>query len=726
MTTRTVATGLAIVVFATIRPALAQTEVIVRGELPPTGTESRAQSKVTRSDIDERVPRSAPDALKFEPGVFVQQTSHGQGSPFIRGRYGNRVLILYDGVRLNNSTFRQGPNQYLFTLDTQTIRSIEVIRGGASTLYGTDALGGAILANSFIPEMPEPGTSFAWDPRVRGQYHQADQGVTTRGQVAATVGERFSVIAGGGYASAGLLRSAGSVRNPANGGLPEVPRFAADGVTQLGTGYTVATGDVATRYWLNPRVALIAAANLFRQYDSPRTDQCPPAFGLLGDCTMIEEQFRTLVYAGLDGDLGALARRTRVRASFQRQHERRIRTRPASYVENGGRDNVDTAGLSATFETDEADLGEVAKLRGQWGGDLYRDGLGSAGWTRFIDSGRLFPYERGQYLEGSSYLTGGAFARTELRIADRITIALGGRTGVTRAIAPRDPETNASAFDRTWLASAGEVRSSFRVFPWLTLSGGFDRSFRAPNLDELTSRQQTGPGFQIDNPNLGPETQVTTEIGAVADVPKFRAEAWFFRSVLHDGLERVARSIGECPAGPSSESCAVSWSRFQVVNAPAPAFIHGFEAALRWRPVEFFRVQGTFAWTHGEGPNLGGAVPWGQFPDPNPRVPLSRIAPTNGTIETRWSFLGSFYAGWALRWALAQHRLAMSDRADYRIPNGGTPGFAVFDLRAGYRLRRTLVVNVVLENLMNRPYRAHGSGINGAGRSVSVGVEIGL
>ena len=721
-----VGTRVVLAALAATRIAGAENEIVIRGEAPAAGTETRARSKVTRSDIDERIPRSAPDALKFEPGIFVQQTSHGQGSPYIRGRYGARVLIVYDGVRLNNSTFRQGPNQYLFTLDTQTIRSIEVIRGGGSTLFGTDALGGALLVNPFLPEIPEPGTTFGWAPRARAQYHEADRGLTLRGQVAGTVGEKFSVIVGGGYAHADLLRSAGSVRNPANGALPEVPRFAADGITQLGTGYTVATGDIATRYWLAPNLVVTAAANVFRQYDTPRTDQCPPAFGLLGDCTMIEEQFRTLVYAGLDGDLGAFARTARVRLSFQRQHERRVRTRPISNVENGGRDDVDTYGLSASFQTDETQLGRNVGLRGHWGGDVYHDSLGSAGWTRFTDTGRLFPYERGQYLAGSSYLTGGAFTRGELRVSDRITITLGGRVGVTRAIAPADPETAALAFDRQWLATAGEARSSFRVLPWLTVTGGVDRSFRAPNLDDLTSRQQTGPGFQIDNRDVGPEKQVTTEIGAVADLRQFYAEVWGFRSMLNAGLDRVARSIGECPAGPSSEACASSWSRFQVVNAPGPAFIYGVEAALRFRPVDFFRAQATFAWTHGEGPNLGGAVPWGQFPDPNPRVPVSRIAPTNGTVETRFSFLGSCYAGWAFRWALEQTRLSVSDRADYRIPNGGTPGFAIFDLRAGYRYRRNLIVNVVLENLMNRPYRAHGSGVNGAMRSISVGVEIGL
>jgi len=61
--------------------------------------------------------RSTPEALQITPGVFVQKTNHGGGSPIIRGLTGNQTLLLIDGIRLSNATYRYGPNQYLNTID---------------------------------------------------------------------------------------------------------------------------------------------------------------------------------------------------------------------------------------------------------------------------------------------------------------------------------------------------------------------------------------------------------------------------------------------------------------------------------------------------------------------------------------------------------------------------------------------------------------------------------
>ena len=111
----------------------------------PAPAPGRAATTVTRDQLVHRQPRSTPEALRWEPGVYVQQTAAAQGSAYVRGRTGQQTVLLFDGVRLNNATWRQGPNQYFFTIDPRTLAAIDVIRGSASTRWGADAIGGGIM-----------------------------------------------------------------------------------------------------------------------------------------------------------------------------------------------------------------------------------------------------------------------------------------------------------------------------------------------------------------------------------------------------------------------------------------------------------------------------------------------------------------------------------------------------------------------------------------------------
>jgi iron complex outermembrane receptor protein/hemoglobin/transferrin/lactoferrin receptor protein len=684
-------------------------------ELP----EGRASSTLHRADLERRLPRSAPDALRYEPGVFIQQTGHGQGSAFIRGLTGQQTLLLFDGIRLNNSTYRQGPNQYFFTLDAHSIASIDVLRGGGSTLFGSDALGGVVLTHPLEPSFSGEGP---WArPRLRLRGASADRERGGRMQLQAGWGDRVGFVGGVGGRRVGLLESAGPVRNPVGGGLPDVPRFAPDGRTQLGTGFDELTADGRAVWRLSPGHTLTLAGYLYRQYDAPRTDQCAPPYAPHDECLRYEQQFRTLAYVTWKAEaLAPQARDARVTLSWQRQHERRRHDRPASSVYSLGEDDVDTLGLIAQARTRRLELPGGHPLTLGYGVDTYVDFLRSKATTGFTDVEVSVRRSRGQYLDGSWYLYGGAFLDGELPLPHHVVVRAGTRASWVAAHAPGDAESGSSPVDRAWWPVVGHAGAEWTPVEGLTLLANVDHSFRAPNLDDLTSRQQTGPGFQFENPDLTPEAATTLEAGVRVRTAPVTLQLWAFTLLLEDAVGKRPRNASDCP--PNTPQCQESWSRLQLVNARALSELRGLEAAARWRLLPGLVSKATVAWTWGEGPNLGDPPSDPSLPFEY-RVPLSRVPPLNGTVELAWTHPLGFGAGGALRWATAQTRLAVADRADARIPLGGTPGFAVFDARFSYRRGDMLLVALVVENLLDTPSRYHGSSVNGPARGAILSLE---
>ncbi len=122
-------------------------------DLVVTATRERARQRYEQAAALSVARPSAPtrgntvvaaDLVRDLPGAQVQQTSAGQGAVILRGLTGNQVLLLVNGIPMNNGTYRDGPGQYLATIDAGTVEQIEAIRGLASVLYGSDAQGGAL------------------------------------------------------------------------------------------------------------------------------------------------------------------------------------------------------------------------------------------------------------------------------------------------------------------------------------------------------------------------------------------------------------------------------------------------------------------------------------------------------------------------------------------------------------------------------------------------------
>jgi iron complex outermembrane receptor protein/hemoglobin/transferrin/lactoferrin receptor protein len=540
----------------------------------------------------------------------------------------------------------------------------------------------------------------------------------------AQLAEHTAVLLGAGHRQAERLESGGALDvgdNPA----PRVPRFESDGYTQLGTGFTESTFDARAVHALAPKLRAIGAVYGYRQYDAPRTDLCPPPEAPRDECLRIDEQLRTLSYVALRGDAGVL-RDVDLSLSVQRHDERRVSDRPRSFVENAFEDGVTTLGAVARAATPPIPIADGAHYRVHYGGEAYRDSVSSRAAQRLTDPAlqEILPAEqlvrqrsRGQYVGGAFFLQTGLFAELELAPVTWLTLRSGGRLAAAMASANADQASSTSAVHRRWTAAVGRASASALVAPHTHVHLGFDQGFRTPNLDDLTSRQQVGPGFQLENAALQPERTNTLELGVTSETSWLTLQAFVFGTWLDDGITRAFVETEACP--PETDGCSASRTRLQLVNARGTAFLWGTEGVVSATLIDGLTLRASYGYAIGEGPDPRGD-------HVGERVPLSRVPPAHGTAELRYRHrISGVYVAVASRFALAQGRLAPSDYSDPRIPIGGTPGYAVHDLRAGYRYDPHVSFSLVLENVLDAAYRVHGSSIHGPGRGLLLGVMLG-
>ncbi|MGK0360425.1 MAG: outer membrane receptor protein involved in Fe transport [Bradymonadia bacterium] len=691
----------------------------VRGQSPDARlARDRSVTTTTRKDLDAQQPRSTPDALRFTEGVYVQQTGHGQASPYIRGRTGQSTLLMFDGLRINHALFRQGPNQYLFTVDAQTIDHIDVVRGSASVELGADALSGAVLITPLDPAIDPTLDGFTARGRVRVQHATQDRMFGGRGELDLQLGPQTGLLVGLGGRTVDRLESGGPIGHLLGDhetDLPlfekQVPTFTADGRTMLGTGFDEWTADARLVHRLTGDDHITAAAYLYRQSDAPRTDQCPPPEANLSECLIYDHQDRTQIYsrAALSPHWAALDRLD-ISAGFQRQSEQRTLDRSETLgSRSGGSDAIDIWSLRAAGSITPLALSDRWRARLAYGIDGSFETVASSAYIELVRIDVRRPRDRGQYVDGSRFAQGGLYLAPRLEWSDWLSLRTGLRVAGAQAKVPTDADSDTRGVNTTWSTVIGNIGLEVVPHPALTLIANVEQGFRPPNLDDLSARQPTGRGFQLENPALTPEAATTYEAGIKAGRGRFTAEIWGFYSQIDDLLER---RIADCP--PAERECRAARVAVQLVNLTGISEIIGTEASLRMRPIHGVSARAGVAWTRGRSDS-----PVANRPG---RIAISRIPPVNGTAEVKWSGRDGLYLGGALRWALAQRDLSVADEADARIPFGGTPGYAVLDARLGVQHRRFSFA-LVLENLVDAPYRVHGSAINGPGRGATLSAQ---
>lgn len=694
----------------------------------------RASHKTDQAQWRRAHAQSAPEALARTPGVYIQKSAHAQASPFIRGLTGQRNVILFDKIRLNTSTYRQGPNQYFFTVDHQSLASLEVVRGSASTLYGSDALGGAILSQPLRASPPPSTRGFWWKSALEARTHSADDRYA--GRASAQMGWSSTLRAIGGFSArkVGMLQSAGPIRSPIDGLMHKSPSFERDLRTQVGTGFKEYTGDFRLTFEPRPSLQIFGAMYRYRQRDAPRTDKCPPLEGRAGECLVYKKQDRDLSYLGAEIELpSSFWSRLSARLSVSRQYEWRqwfldnLLPEVPGGTQSDAHDDVWTYGALFHLYSHPIELAPNWSIQALSGADLYRDQVSSDSQQQFTDvqPAITLQHPRGQYMEGSTYLSAGAFAQAELRYKNRLWAELGGRTSWVHAQVPPEPRSDTQTVSRHYLPLAAHLGFHLRLSPRLRWQNNIDRGFRAPNLDDLSGRQQVGPGFQFENHTLRPERSWSFDSGLRFLAPTLQLAFFAFHTRIQNAITRVPRTIDACPDSQSGpEGCLASRTRFSLVNLGTRSELWGAEASARWQIVAPLGLEASlsYAWGQGASPDpLAG---------PQVRVPLSRVPPLHGHLAWNHRLYklasGQLRWGGALQWAAAQKRLALADRADARIPLGGTPGYLTAHLELSWEPSELVEFSMMLENLFDSPYRNHGSSVNGAGRSVRARLRVAL
>ena len=635
----------------------------------------------------ERGTRTITDAVQVFPSVMSQKTGYGQGSPYIRGLTGFQSLYLIDGIRLNNSVFRSGPNQYFNTIDPHMIGRIELVRGPSSVLYGSDAVGGVI--NVLSKKREEYGPGFCLSGSVYSRYASAEQSFVERIEVEGNAGSRFGFVGGITHKNFGDLR----------GGR--------DTGEQPNTAYKEIDGDFRFDFSLRDDVWLTAAWQHVAQDDVPRTHKTIYGVPFHGTDVGSElrrdlDQTRDLGWARLSiDDFAGFFDRADFTLSTQRQDQVRDRLRTGARRDISGF-TVNTVGAMAEFEKDGGGAGVWT-----FGTEYYRDNVDS--FRKDYVGGVLTLEEvQGPVGDRAEYGILGTYVQNEQKFGDfdlvtgvRYTRASAHADSVDNPqVGGNDPATpgNVIAISERYSATVGSVRGIYHFDDDWNVFGGLSQGFRAPNLSDLTSLDATS-AVEVPSPDLEPEYFLAFEIGARGRYERVGAQVALWRTLIDD-------MIVQSPTGATLGGTPVVRK-----DNVGDGYIHGVEGEVSVELSERWTALAGASWMEGR---VDQFILPGGF---KVSRPVSRLQPLTGR-------LGLLYEPaekdcWLLFETVAadnQDKLALRDETDTsRIPVGGTPGYTVFNVRAGIDVTDDLTVTAAVENITDKDYRIRGSGLNEAG-----------
>ena len=657
------------------------TAVATRVERPLSQT-AESVSRLSLEDLERAQPASLGEALRNVVGVQIEGGPRASADFInIRGLSGTRVLLLVDGARQNVVGGHRSP----LLIDPDVIREIEVLRGPASALYGSDALGGVVAVTTVTADdLVAPDAAFGG--RLRLGYQ--DNGDARDGAV--TVGGRLGAF--------DLVASHGQRRQEdyENGNGETIEHTALDTENAL----------IKLGWQLAPGHRLQMSAQHFLQDgESPSN----PAIEVNDTNPLLDRESRQqYLNAQYRFDRGLTSAQVDLYRNDTRYREDRVDT------PRHDRTDFDTTGLAARSSFA---LGAHHQL--QLGGEIYEDGAEASrdGEPRpqYPDSERRIT---GLYLQ--DIWSWGPLSLVPGVRWDRYEAA--SNTGAARDI---DADRTSLKLGVTWALGGG-----------FSLRASAGEAFRAPNLVELFPVGQHFLGNEFrPNPDLRPETARNVELGI-----DFRRQSW-----LREGDHLQLRaSVFDNRVDDFIETVVVEETRFGALEClglrPAvgcvnrnddgslnplvpPIFVGGFTQSQNLDAAEIRGGEVTLDYRTGDWTvGLQYAAQRGE--NRRTGAPLLNIAPETARGVLGLHLLSSLQLQVGATWVGAQTRVPLDSEGVPVTPE--TPDYHLMDAALVWQPPQWSALKLVVsgENLGDRQYRAHLNTLDSPGRSLRASMHL--
>ena len=647
---------------------------------PYEGEQSDVPSRVFRIKDDDVTMKlqaqSFPDSLHQIPGIYVQKTAPDRGTPIIRGFTTSRNVLIADGVRVNNPTLREGPNEYWGLLDPFAYTNVEVILGPGSVVYGSDAIGGVVLVSTKALPRGEAEQGLQWlggDAYFR--YGSAQDSFQEHVQMRLGYEDNLAL-------SVGLTK--GEFNNLHMGDSTALPN----------SDYENWGGFFRMEYDFDMHSTLVLGYDHYDIDNTNRVHRTPSSKSFAG--TSVEtgnsNQFRIsdfdrraafARYMYRDGK--GLIKEADFNISLQyiTDDYRRIRDSDVNHSTRYWSDHTYGANLKLVSDSP---IGELT-----YGFDYYFDKISSKGVNTSgagVDTIRV----QGSIADDAEYQQLGIYIQDKYAITNNLDIVGGLRYSWVELDANK--VLTVGSLDNTWDEFTSSLHLVYRFNEEVNGYIGVSQGFRAPNLSDATRDDEFGSsGTEVPTANLDPEYFTTYETGLNVNTETYNFGLSLFYTQIRDLIVRQG-STGKDNLDGHLYGMELSGEYWFNKN---------------WSVFGNISYVKTYVRNH-IGQNINNDTIGDQ---------MSKVPPLNGLAGIHWQPNDRFFAEIYAQMANDQDDLSQADRADtQRIPPGGTPGYVTYNARFGYKICENLDLGVTLENLSDEAYRIHGSGQNGAGRSI--------